>query len=257
MTEAYFREGDPVLLVYKGRKEWLSRIGKTLHTHIGIFNLGELVGKPAGTILQSGAGKKVIAYRPRLREWVMKFRHESQIIYPKDAGIIITYSDIKPGDVVVEAGTGSGSLTAYLSRAVGETGLVHTFEVREHAHNAAKRNHEVLGLVNIRHYLQDILEEPAPLEDSSIDAVILDMGEPWRALSEAKRLLKPSGTIAIFVPTYNQVERTYEGLLEWDFEKIEAIEVIERPIQLKKNAIRPVTRMIAHTGFLMFAQKIV
>ncbi len=257
MQKPFFEEGDPVLIVYKGKREWLSYVGKSLHTHVGEFDLSTLIGKPSGTVIKALNGKKAIAYRPRLREWVTKFRHESQIIYPKDAGIIITYSDIKPGDLVLEAGTGSGALTAYLSRAVGETGKVITYEVREHAFEAAKRNLEKLGITNVEHRFRNIVEEGFDVEDNVADAIILDMGEPWKVLEDAYRVLKPSSTITVFIPTYNQIEATYVKMLEIGFEKIEALEVIARPIQLKKNAIRPVTRMIAHTGFLMFAQKII
>ncbi len=257
MIDPFFKKGDPVLIVYKGQREWLSIVGKTLHTHVGVFDLNDLIGKPSGTVIHAQNGKRAVAYRPRLREWVTKFRHESQIIYPKDAGIIITYSDIKPGDVVLEAGTGSGALTAYLSRAVAENGKVITYEVREHAFEAAKRNLEKLGITNVEQRFRDIVEDGFDVDDNSADVIVLDMGEPWKVLKEAYRVLKPSGTLTVFIPTYNQIEATYLGMLEIGFEKIEALELLARPIQLKKNAIRPVTRMISHTGFLMFAQKIV
>ena len=54
--------------------------------------------------------------------------------------------------------------------------------------------------------------------------------------------------------SYNQVEKVFEKLKEFNFGDIQALELIRRDIQLKKNAIRPNTRMIGHTGYITFAR---
>ena len=70
-------------------------------------------------------GHTFLAVRPTLGDFVLEMPRGPQIIYPKDLGNIITLADIFPGATVVEAGLGSGSLTAALLRAVGSTGARH------------------------------------------------------------------------------------------------------------------------------------
>ena len=94
-------------------------------------------------------------------------------------------------------------------------------------------------------------------DESDVDSVVLDLGDPCLLIEQAYIALKPSGVMSIFVPTYNQVERVYHELLKYPFIEIKAIELIEREIQLKDKAIRPKTwMMVGHTGFLIFARKL-
>ena len=52
------------------------------------------------------------------------------MVYPKDAAQIIGLADIFPGARVVEAGAGSGALSCWLLRAIGEAGSLTSFERR-------------------------------------------------------------------------------------------------------------------------------
>lgn len=53
------------------------------------------------------------------------------MIYPKDSAQILMWGDVFPGARVLEAGAGSGALTCSLLQAVGPTGKVISYEVRE------------------------------------------------------------------------------------------------------------------------------
>ncbi len=206
-------------------------------------------------MIETNTGKKIKATMPTLLDWFDHFEHGSQIIYGKDAAMITLLLDAKPGDIVYETGTGSGALTSVLSRSVGETGRVITHEVRESAHKIAKRNHTKLGTTNVEFILQDVAEKGFIDEIDGIklqaDSLVLDMGDPWRAIPHSKKIMRTGARIVVFIPTYQQLDKMFQNLIENDFREVRAIELIEREIQYKKNALRPATRMIGHTGFLL------
>ena len=92
--------------------------------------------------------------------------------------------------------------------------------------------------------------------EKNVDAIVLDLGDPCVVIPHAYDSLKFGGIITIFLPTYNQIEKVLIKLQEFDFDDLKAHELIRRDLQLKPHAIRPNTRMIGHTGFLIFARKV-
>lgn len=253
-----FELGDKVLLIYDKRRRWLKTItNDEFHCNYGMIKLADLVGMSYGAGIQTNTGIWIRAVQPTLMDWFDYFEHGSQIIYQKDAAMIIMLLDAKPGDIIYEAGTGSGALTSLLSRSVGKEGRIFTHEIRESAHKIAKKNHRRLGTTNVTFLLQDVAEEgfvdKFEEQDLYCDSMVLDMGDPWRAVDNAIRVLRPGSRLVVFIPTYQQLEKMNLALLERNFKDIRAVEYLEREIQLKKDAIRPATRMIGHTGFLMHA----
>lgn len=253
-----FELGDKVLLIYDKKRRWLKTISDDeFHCNYGMIKLIDLVGMSYGGGIQTNTGIWIHAVQPTLMDWFDYFEHGSQIIYQKDAAMIIMLLDAKPGDIIFEAGTGSGALTSLLSRSVGKEGRVFTHEIRESAHKTAKKNHRRLGTSNVTFLLQDVTFDGFidKIEDEKIycDSMVLDMGDPWRAINNATKVLRPGSRLVIFIPTYQQLEKMNLALLERNFRDIRAVEYLEREIQLKKEAIRPATRMIGHTGFLMHA----
>ncbi len=245
-----FSLNDYVLLVYDKRRRWLKKIvNEDFHCNYGFFNLINLVGMKHGYSVTTNKGIPLMALTPAIRDWIDAFKHESQVIYAKDAAAIILLLDIKPDDTVYEAGTGSGALTAILSRFVGSLGKIITHEKRAQAQNIAIQNLNNMGISNVEHHKRDVIEEG--LIPGRADSVIFDLADPWNIIGNVTSILKPSGRIVIFLPTYNQIEKTILSLEEFNFREINAIELIEREIQLKKGAIRPATRNVGHTGFLI------
>lgn len=257
MTEEdTFQLGDHVYLVYDRRRQWMKKVdNKEFHCNYGMMDLGELIGKPHGYLIETNKGKRIRAYNPKIGDWIRSFEHQGQIIYEKDAAYIAFLLNAKSGSIIYEAGTGSGSLTAYLAQIVGSNGKIVTHDVRDAAVKTSKKNLARMGIDNVEFHLQDIIEEG--FAKGKADAIVLDMVDPWRALPMVKEVLKNGNKIVIFIPTYNQIEKAFMALKEYKFREIRALELIEREIQLKEGAIRPNTRMVGHTGFLIEAINVV
>jgi len=227
--------------------------GKSFHTHKGFIRFDDLIGKEFGSVFPSSLGVEFIALKPLLSDYVMKSVRKTQITYPKDIAIIVMFSGIGPGNRVVEAGTGTGALTTALAHYVKPDGRVYSYEIREEFVKTAEKNLKRAGLtsfVEIKN--KDIC---AGIDESDIDAVILDLATPWLVVPHAYKALKPGGTIVSFSPTIDQVVKTVEALKEDGFVNIETVECLMRGMQIERGKTRPQTLMTGHTGYVTFARK--
>jgi tRNA (adenine57-N1/adenine58-N1)-methyltransferase len=143
---AVFEVGDRVLLVDAKRRRHLVTLeeGGQLHLHTGVLRHDELIGADEGVTVRTSMGARLIAVRPTLAEYVLEMPRGAQVIYPKDLGPILVLADIYPGARVLESGVGSGALTMALLRAVGTTGQVVGYELRDDFAARARRNVEGL-----------------------------------------------------------------------------------------------------------------
>ncbi len=250
------KDGSDILIVLDERKRWLTRAisGKQFHCHKGFFDFDHIIGKPYGTKVITNKSVYLTIYDPIPSDFLKQIPHSSQIIYTKDAGSILMNGGIKPGSRVIEAGTGSGALTSILATYVGQTGQVYTYENRETAFETAKENLSRIGVeTNVSMKLKDV---STGFEEKNVDAIVLDLGDPCIVIPHAYESLKYGGILTVFLPTFNQIERVITTFSEFDFDDIKAHELIKRDFQLKPHAIRPNTRMIGHTGYLIFARKV-
>mgnify|MGYP001141020065 CR=1 FL=1 len=249
------QDGDYVLLYLDRRRTYLVKVekGKSFHTHKGFIRFDDLIGKEFGSVFPSSLGVEFIALKPLLSDYVMKSVRKTQITYPKDIAIIVMFSGIGPGNRVVEAGTGTGALTTALAHYVKPDGRVYSYEIREEFVKTAEKNLKRAGLtsfVEIKN--KDIC---AGIDESDIDAVILDLATPWLVVPHAYKALKPGGTIVSFSPTIDQVVKTVEALKEDGFVNIETVECLMRGMQIERGKTRPQTLMTGHTGYVTFARK--
>jgi len=137
-----FGPGDRVQLTDpKGRRHTVVlEPGKTFFTHRGSLRHDDLIGAPDGSVVTSSGGTAYVALRPLLADFTLSMRRGAAVVYPKDAAQIVAMADVYPGARVVEAGAGSGALTCWLLRAVGESGAVISFERRADFAEVARRN---------------------------------------------------------------------------------------------------------------------
>ncbi|MHA1985643.1 MAG: tRNA (adenine-N1)-methyltransferase [Promethearchaeota archaeon] len=261
MTPEIIEENDLIFLILDDRRRWVLPVksGDTFHTHKGIIEFDDIIGNKFGTVVFSKPhetqGYKFYVLKPLPSDYVIHMIRKTQIIYPEDAGMIIMYSGISPGSIVIEAGCGSGALTCILGNYVRPHGHIYSFDIREKSIKRARKNIEKANLndvVSIEY--GNIINDD--LNYTDVDSVVLDIAEPWEAIKKVESYLKQSGTIVSFSPTIEQVKKTTMALRESNFIEINTYELIKRKIQVKKNATRPEVRMIGHTGYLTFGRKI-
>lgn len=258
-----FSAGDRVQLTGpKGRINTIVLVKGGRHgTHRGEIRHDDIIGKPSGSVIENHNGEKFLALKPLLSDYVLSMPRGAQIIYPKDAGQIIVEGDIFPGAVVIEAGVGSGALSSYLLRAIGDKGKLFSFELREEFAQIAKANVENFLGITPKNWkitiglLQENLSKI--VKKSSADRAILDMLAPWECISEVEKALKPGGLVICYVATATQLSRVAEEIKSTGrFTSVVAFETLVRPWHLEGLAVRPEHRMISHTGFLLTARKL-
>lgn len=214
--------------------------------------MSDVVGKRYGQKVESSTGFKFYILRPTTYDYILRFARHTQILYVKDMALLMSYTDISPGKRVVEAGTGSGALTAMLASHVKPDGMIYTYEIRPEFHEKAKKNLNRIGLAE---YVQFINKDIANgIDEQEVDSVILDLATPWLVIPKIHESLKGGGTFASFSPTIDQVMKTVEALKREGFIRIETVECILRRITVEPGKTRPETLMIGHTGYLTFAR---
>ncbi|MGD1994265.1 MAG: tRNA (adenine-N1)-methyltransferase [Anaerolineae bacterium] len=249
--------GDLALLVGRDRKSFLVRLepGSQLHTHRGVVAHDDLIGTPWGTQLSTHRGYPFLLLRPSTDDLVRDLKRTTQIVYPKDAGYVLMKMSIVPGCRVIEAGTGSGGLALVLAQAVSPTGRVYSYEVRPEIQQLARSNLDQLGLSQFVEFRRcDIAEG---FREHDVDAVFLDLPNPWDYLQQAHAALASGGFFGCILPTTNQVSRLIGALEGANFGLIEVEELQLRPYKAVSARLRPMDRMVAHTGYLIFARTLI
>ena len=258
MNDRNFKYGDRVQLTDSKGKLYSITLsaGSEWHTHKGVLKHETLVGLPEGSIVATSGELKFQAFRPLLADYVLSMPRGATIVYPKDAAMIIGIADIKPGIKVLEAGVGSGALSISILRAVGESGHLHSVEIRD---DFAKISQE-----NVKNYFADApknwkLTVGALQEqelESDYDRVILDMLSPWECVETAAHALVPGGVFISYVATTTQLSKIAEAIKDnGNFTEPESSETIVRGWHHEGLAVRPQHRIIGHTGFLIFSRR--
>lgn len=251
------RAGDLAELVGLRRSHFIIRleVGGKLETHRGIVYHDDLIGKPWGTQVFSHLGNPFFLLQPSLGDLLLDTPRTTQIMYPKDIGFVLVNMGIGPGQHVVEAGTGSGSLTRALAFAVGPEGRVTSYDSRPEIQRLALSNIQRLGLSDrVEFKLKDIGEG---FDEKCVDALFLDVQNPYDYMEQVRACLKPGGFFGSILPTVNQVIRLLAALKQNSFAFIEVCEVLLRYYRTDVNHVRPTDRMVAHTGFLVFARPVI
>ena len=264
-----FASGDQVQLTDpKGRRHRVVlEDGKSFHTHRGSLAHDDIIGRPEGSVIVSSGGTAYVAFRPLLADYTLSMARGAAVVYPKDAGQILAQADIFAGARVLEAGAGSGALSCWLLRAVGESGLLVSYERRPDFAKIARLNVEqyfggphpswrlVTGELPPGGTAEDTGADTG--EGGAFDRVVLDMLAPWEYADASAKSLRPGGLVCCYVATTTQLSRTVEALrAQGSFYEPAAWESLLRGWHVDGLAVRPEHRMVGHTGFLVTARRL-
>jgi len=257
--------GDQVQLTDpKGRRHLVVlEAGRLFHTHRGSLAHDDIIGRPEGAVVVSAGGTAYLVFRPLLADYTLSMSRGAAVVYPKDAGQILVQADIFPGARVAEAGAGSGALSCWLLRAVGEHGLLVSYERRPDFAEIARAN--VQRYFGGAHPSWRLVTAEFPgggasaglPERGAFDRVVLDMLAPWEHADDCAKTLREGGVVCCYVATTTQLSRTVEALrAQGSFAEPAAAESLVRGWHVDGLAVRPEHRMIGHTGFLVTARRL-
>lgn len=244
-------------------------------TMYGSLKVSSLIGKKFGSKILLSRGWAYILH-PTSELWTALLPHRTQILYTPDISMVLFQLDLFPGKVVIESGTGSGSVTHSLARTISPNGHVYTFEFHESRQQKAVEEfalHKLSNVVTVT--LRNVCEQGFGEEmNHKADAVFLDLPSPWEAVKHAvKCFKKKGGRIASFSPCIEQVQKVCLELKALGFVDIITMECHQRELTVSEKNLsamsldwrespKPVKTALCipaqeqipgHTGFLTFA----
>lgn len=252
-----FEAGERILLQEPGvGRTFLIELtsGRTLHTHAGVIRHDDVLGRVDGDRVPTHLGQEFVVSRPTLVQRMMKVKRKTQIIYPKEAARIALELSIGPGCRVIEIGGGSGSLTTLLATLVRPDGRVYSFDRNSEFQENARENIVRSGLGP--HVEFSILEAGESFGLTGVDAVVIDLPEPWLAVKPAFESLRPGGMFGAITPNVEQLKQLHIEAEDAGFSDLNAFEIIERRMLVRRReGVRPSERMIGFTGYLLFGRR--
>lgn len=170
----------------------------------------------------------------------MACSHRTEILYLSDISLILANLGVKPGSLVVETGTGTGSLSTAFITALQPTGRLYTFEYHDARAAGAAADFDRNGLapwVTVTH--RDTIRNGFPSElDGKVDAVFLDLPAPWDVVPAAKRVLKHDAPFCSFSPCIEQIQATAQKLSELGFVNIETVECLQKSYDVRNIPVK-------------------
>ncbi len=247
------RPGDLVLLLDPKSRRYLVRLeeGGRFGHHVGGVTHEKIMAAGYGGRVRTTKDAWLWVLRPSLEDYVLLMKRGATVTYPKDAAAIVLMLDLAPGERVLEAGSGSGGLALFLSRAVGPGGAVVSYERRADFLARARENVEAWGAGNVEFRLGDLSE--AALEPEGFDGVALDVMEPWTVMDRAADALKTGRQLALYLPNITQVVQAVEEARarKLPLKLRRVIEVGYREWDVRPPVAHPHFRQVGHTAFLV------
>jgi len=248
---------EAVLFIDRKGRRYLKRLtaGKKI-TIRGEILADDLFGIEEGSRVKFSSGEFFLVLRPTYADLIPHLPRQAQVIYPKDTGPLLIWGDVFPGATVIEGGVGAGAFTIALLRAVGPTGRVFSYELREDFAKAARQNVQTF-FGEAPHWQLKLRDLYDGFDETGVDRIFLDLAEPSRALEIAARALRPGGVLVCYVPTAMQLKDTVEAMQSSaTFGEIFSFETLLRQWQVKGLSVRPVHRMVAHSAFIIVARRL-
>lgn len=232
------RYGDTAFIYVSHKSIFPQEIGrgKVFQSKFGALKHDDVVGKTYGSKFQCPKGYVfILKATPEL--WTISLPHRTQIMYFADISLVTISLEVKPGALVAEAGTGSGSMTHSLARNVHPHGRVYTFDFHQKRVLEAADEFQRHGLGNIVVCeCRDVCADGFPESlTGRLDAIFLDLPHPWSCIQFAKKSLKSGGRLCCFSPCMEQVQKTHTSLRENLLLDVATFECLLRPFETVRN----------------------
>lgn len=234
-------------------KKYLLKEGKDFQSDLGIVSAEQIANAEIGDEVKSHLDHIFKIVKPTVNDFIDLMDRRCSILIQKDIGSVLAHTGLGSGDRVVDAGTGAGAIALNFGNVVGSEGQVYTYEIRPDFAEVAQKNIENFGIDNIEVKNKDIKEG---IDEEDVDLVFLDLPKPYEIFEDVYDSLKVGGWLTVYAPYIDQAEVSYKVAKKLGFYDIDIIEILERGLEVRQQGVRPKTRMVGHSGYLLFARKL-
>ncbi|MCC9262322.1 tRNA (adenine(58)-N(1))-methyltransferase TrmI [Methanobrevibacter woesei] len=234
-------------------KKYLLKEDKEFQSDLGIVSAEQIANSEIGDELKSHLDHTFKIVKPNVNDFIDLMDRRCSILIQKDIGSVLAHTGLGAGDRVVDAGTGAGAIALNFGNVVGSEGKVYTYEIREDFAEVARKNIENFGITNIEVKNKDIKEG---IDEDNLDLIFLDLPKPFEIFEDVYDSLKVGGWLTVYAPYIDQAEVSYRIAKKLGFYNIDIIEILERGLEVRQQGVRPKTRMVGHSGYLLFARKL-
>ena len=234
-------------------KKYILKPGAEFQSDLGIVKADVLDNAQIGDEVKSHLDHSFKIVKPNVNDFIDLMERRCSILIKKDIGQVLAHTGLGAGSRVVDAGTGAGAIALHFGNVVGLQGKVFTYEIREDFAEVAHRNIDNCGITNIEVKNKNIKEG---IDENNIDLIFLDLPKPFEIFEEVMESLNVGGWLAVYAPYIDQAETSYRVAKKLGFYDIEIIETLERGLEVRTQGVRPKTRMVGHSGYLLFARKL-
>lgn len=234
-------------------KKYLLKEDKEFQSDLGIVSAEQIANSEIGDELKSHLDHTFKIVKPNVNDFIDLMDRRCSILIQKDIGSVLAHTGLGAGDRVVDAGTGAGAIALNFGNVVGSEGKVYTYEIREDFAEVARKNIENFGITNIEVKNKDIKEG---IDEDNLDLIFLDLPKPFEIFEDVYDSLKVGGWLTVYAPYIDQAEVSYRIAKKLGFYNIDITEILERGLEVRQQGVRPKTRMVGHSGYLLFARKL-
>ena len=234
-------------------KKYLLKEDREFQSDLGIIKKEQMERATIGDVIITHLGKEFKVIKPTVNDFIDLMDRRCSILIQKDIGVVLAHTGLGAGDRVIDAGTGAGAIALNFGNVVGEKGKVYSYEIREDFSEVAKKNIDDFGITNIEIKNKDIKQG---IDEEEIDLVFLDLPKPFEIFEDVYKNLRLGGWLAVYAPYIQQAEISYKISKKVGFSDIKILETLEREMEVRPQGTRPKTRMVGHSGYLIFARKL-
>ncbi|EMA23597.1 methyltransferase domain-containing protein [Haloarcula argentinensis] len=236
------------LFVHEDR-EYLLDPGERFESDLGILEVPEDV--EPGDVVETHLGTGFTVRRLRGPDLFTHLERTGAPMMPRDVGLVVGKTGVAAADRVLDAGTGTGILSAYMGRIGAD---VVTYEQDPEFAEVARQNMEIAGVADtVEVRTGDITDD---LDDlSGFDVLTLDTEDAPTVVERTPTLLERGGSLAVYSPFVENTREVVATATEVGLGGVETLDTIQREMDFDDRGSRPSTGGVGHTGYLTFARR--